>query len=819
MTETEATSRTRRDRSWTYGLAAALLAVLATASAPSAVAAQDPSGRSALVRIDSITARGNVRLAEQAVTGVAGIQAGTRNSWIDIQRAIKNLWATGQYEDISVVIDESTGRNVLIIEVAERPLTRLVRITGLESVSEDDVVEESGLQENVPLSRNAVAKAEAYIREELRRNGVPYAVIQRKEEPVPGSEGTVDVVLEVDEGQRVTIAQVTFAGNEHFSDEDLRGAMNTKPEGFFWFRTGSYNDLDFELDMLESLPRRYHEEGYLDFQVVGDTLIVDPTTGKARLALRVDEGRQYRLADFEVEGAGAFEAEQLEGYFADDSGGILSALGFGGDDSEDEAGRVFDAIAFEEAANRVRELYRNEGYLYAQLEPHWEKAGEEVAGYPTIRAGWRISEQTQAYVNRIIIAGNDFTFDRIIREKIFLLPGDVYSEARLLQSYQNIQSLGFFDAPMPAPEIRPDEETGDVDIVFNVAEKQTGSLQFGTAVGGGVGLSGFLGYDQPNLFGQAKAGSIRWDFGRYIRSFTLSVTDPALFQTTLSGSVSLFNSTDRFFQFATGRRQRRGFTTRVGVPFPGSLRTRVFLGYSLSRTSYESFRSAEDRSLFGLPPGTLSSVSLGITRQTLNHPLFPTSGSMQTWNVELNGGPLGGAGDFIKHTGQAQWMIPIGQLGGEGATPGSVQFAMGLHVRGGALFGDASRFPFESFWLGGVQFGQPLRGYDETSITPHGYYAERGGGIQQIERLGNAYFTTTAEFKAVINSNIGLSAFYDAGNNWEGPGHLNTSRLFRGAGFGVQLVTPFGPIGLDYAYGFDKPEPGWQLHFKMGPNF
>ena len=800
-------------------LMAVVVALAAATSAAAPAGAQNPGAPTPLVRIDSIVARGNVRLAEQAVTGVAGIQAGTLNSWIDIQRAIKNLWATGQYEDIGVNVDGSSGRNVLIIEVLERPVTRLVRITGLESVSEDDVIEESGLQENVPLSRNAMAKAEAYIREELRRNGVPFALIERKEEPVPGEDGRVDVVLEVDEGQRITIAQVTFTGNEHFSDEELRAAMDTKQEGFLWFRTGGYNDIEYERDVLESLPGRYRQDGYLDFQVLGDTLIVDPATGKASLELRVDEGRQYRLSEFQVEGASAFETEQLEGYFAEESGGILSALGFGGDDSADEAGRVFDAVAFEEAANRVRELYRNEGYLYAQLEPYWERTDEEVAGHPTIRAGWRIQEQTQAYVNRVVIAGNDFTFDRIIRDKIFLLPGDVYSEARLLQSYQNIQSLGFFDAPMPTPDIRPDEETGDVDIIFNVTEKQTGSLTFGTAVGGGVGLSGFLGYDQPNLLGQAKIGSIRWDFGRYIRSFTLSFTDPALFQTTMSGSLSLFDSTDRFFQFATGRRQRRGFSTRFGVPFPGSLRTRVFLGYSLSRTSYEAFRSADDRSLFGLPPGTLSSVSVGITRQTLNHPLFPTSGSMQTWNVELNGGPLGGAGDFIKHTAQAQWMIPIGQLGGQGATPGNVQFAMGIYVRGGALFGDASRFPFESFWMGGVQFGEPLRGYDETSITPQGYFPERGGGIQQIERLGNAYFSTTAEFKTVISSNIGLSAFFDAGNNWEGPGHLNTSRLYRGAGFGVQLVTPFGPIGLDYAYGFDKPEPGWQLHFKMGPTF
>ena len=772
-----------------------------------------------MVRIDSIVVRGVVHLDEDEVSGVAGLLPGTLKSWNDIQRAVKNLWATGRYEDVEVKLDESSGRNVLILEVAERDLTRLVRIAGLESLSESDVLEAAGLEEDVPLSRNALAKARSYVREELRRRGVPFARIDERLQPVPGAEGRVDVVLEVNEGQRVTIAEVAFSGNERFSDDELRGAMNTKPEGFLWFRAGDYDDVDFDLDLVESLPRHYRGAGYLDFRIAGDTLVVDPTSGKARIEVEVEEGPQYRLAEFGIDGNSAFETEQLEAYFQGDAGGILSVLGFGGDGGEgDETGRVFDVAAFEDAALRVQELYRNEGYLYAQVEPYWEKTATEADGAPTVRAVWRIEEATQAYVNRIVIEGNSFTYDRIIREKVFLLPGDVYSQARLLQSYQNIQSLGFFESPMPAPEIRP-LDSGDVDIVFKVAEKNTGSVQFGTAVGGGVGLSGFLGYDQPNLFGQAKAGNIRWDFGRWINSFTLAVSDPALFQSTVSGSLSLFNSTDRFFQFATGRRRRAGFTTRFGVPFPGSLRTRIFFGYSLSRTSYELFRDVDDQSLFGLPPGTLSSFSLGVTRRSLNHPLFPTDGSMQTWTAEFNGGPLGGAGDFLKHTAEAQWMIPIGSLGGDGATPGGVQFAMGVGVRGGALFGDASRFPFESFWMGGVQFGESLRGYDETSITPRGYFRERGRQIAQIDRLGDAYFSSTAELKAVINSNIGISAFFDAGNLWEEPSHLNTSRLFRGAGFGVQLVTPFGPIGLDYAYGFDKTEPGWQLHFKMGPNF
>lgn len=808
--------RTGPGAAWTR-LFACLLPALAALGIPSSASAQAPAG-DPLVRIDSVAAEGMQRLSRGDVVGAAGIQPGSLNSWLDIQRAVKTLWATGQYDDVVVRLDESTGRNVLVFEVQERPLARLIRITGLESLGTDDVLEAGGLEEDAPLSPNGIQKAQAFIRDELRQRGVPFARIEQREQPVPGSEGLVDVVLEVEEGQRVTIAEVSFSGNERFSDAELRDAMTTKPEGFFWFRGGDYDELEFETDLLESLPKRYYEAGFLDFEVLGDTLIVDPQTGKARIETRVFEGPQYALGEFVVEGAEAFEADDLKRYFERGSGGLLGMLGIG-DDSEEAAEQAFDAVGFEEAAGRVRELYTNQGYLYAQVDPLWERIGEDQDGRPRVRATWRIVESSQAYVNRIVIAGNDFTYDRVIREKIFLLPGDVYSQAGLLQSYQNIQSLGFFEAPMPPPEIQPQQETGDVDIVFTVKEKQTGSIQFGTAVGGGVGLSGFLGYDQPNLFGQAKSGSIRWDFGRYIRSFTLSASDPALFQSTVSGSISLFNSTDRFFQFATGRRRRAGFTTTFGIPFPGSLYTRIFFGYSLSRTRYELFRDVDDSSLFGLPPGTLSSFSIGVTRRTLNHPLFPTSGSLQSWTTELNGGPLGGAGDFVKNTAEAQWIVPVGGLGTDGMSAGGVRFALAAGVRGGALFGDASRFPFESFWLGGVQFGQPLRGYEETTITPDGYFPRRAGNIAQIDRLGNAYFSATSELRAVIGSNVGLAAFFDAGNLWERPGDFSSSKLYRGAGFGVQLVTPFGPIGLDYAYGFDKTEPGWQLHFKMGPNF
>ena len=170
----------------------------------------------------------------------------------------------------------------------------------------------------------------------------------------------------------------------------------------------------------------------------------------------------------------------------------------------------------------------------------------------------------------------------------------------------------------PEPRIEPDQQTGEVDITFEVREKQTGSVGFGTSLGGSLGLTGFLTYEQPNLFGQAKSGNLRWEFGRFSNNFEAGYSDPAILGSWLSGSLSLFSSRDRFFTFQEGQRRRTGMATRVGIPTPWDRYARFTTGYSLSRTTYENFEDDESaQSLFSLPPGVQSTISFGLSRMAL----------------------------------------------------------------------------------------------------------------------------------------------------------------------------------------------------------
>jgi outer membrane protein insertion porin family len=364
-----------------------------------------------------------------------------------------------------------------------------------------------------------------------------------------------------------------------------------------------------------------------------------------------------------------------------------------------------------------------------------------------------------------------------------------------------------------------------VDIVFRVEERRTGNINFGASLGQGTGVGGFLGLEEPNLFGRGKRGRLQWQFGKNINDFTLSYTDPNIRESRISGTVSLFDSRARFTVGDLGRRKQTGGSVQLGFPFLGSRYTRLFTSYSFQRIRY-SEGSEDLRERFRCTSCTRSSVGTSILRDTRFGLPFATGGSMTQISGELNGGILGGTGNYRKVDLEGRWYAPLGSLGGaEGEFGGGVQFVLGITAKSGFIFGDAGPFFTELYSLGGVQFGIPLRGYDEFAITPNGFDPQASGNQASPDAFGKSYAAFTVEAGARISQSLYVSTFFDAGNVYRSARQWDPTRLFRGAGFGGAVISPLGPIGVDVGYGFDRvdglgrPDPGWQLHFKLGNFF
>ncbi|MDP9200571.1 MAG: outer membrane protein assembly factor BamA [Gemmatimonadota bacterium] len=807
----------RKIASYTLALVAASAAALhAQEAAPGACSTPE-----------SIIVTGNSRVDSAAIRSTGGLSTGSQLNVHDIQNAIKALYATGQFDDLQVIcrVAPDTGsKATLVIQVRERPILTDYKVIGADRVSPKDVREKLAFPTGSPVDPGKIAKAIASTDSLYESKGYYLARVKPESTVV---EGKLSITFNVDEGNRLAISGIRINGNSKVSDEEIVGAMDTKPEGFLWTRNGELDDAKYAQDLSEHIPQLYASRGFIDFRILKDTLIVDRAKGKGLIDITVSEGPRYTVGNFEVIGNRRFSTDQIGAFYpfgknqqatiTQKATGLIRR-------SYVNPRNTFDAAKWDEAQQKLMEAYNDEGYIYAQVRPVTERV-PSTDSVRKVNLRWEIDERSPAIVNRIEIVGNDYTHESCIREQIVLAPGQLFNRNYLIRSYQNIGNLNFFETPMTAPETRPSGDQGDVDIVFNVKEKRTGNVSFGASMGQGTGLGGFVALDQPNLLGRCKRAQVQWSFGRYINDFNLTYSDPNIRQSRISGSVTAYHSRSRYNIADLGGIIRTGGQFQLGFPVPQSLYTRLFVSYGGEKVNYTSdgFLSTVAQACKNCFRSTLGFTAQHDTRTGLP---FPADGGLQSFNAQFNGGPLGGTANFQRYTTELRSFAPIGRIGGSLLGSEPMMFVVGLSARAGAVFGNPGPFfSTQAFALGGTQYGEQLRGYDEFSITPNGFDPAGDQARASRASFGNAFFVGTGELGLRINQSLYLNTFFEGGNVWNKPREFDPTRLFRSAGFGVATLSPLGPLGVDIGYGFDKvdatgrPAPGWKLHFKLGQFF
>jgi outer membrane protein insertion porin family len=786
--------------------------------------AQDnaPGGRCS--NPDSIAVVGNQRVPDGDIRSTLGFSPGAPISARTVQDAVKALFGTGEFDDVQITCTPAK-RTILVVTVKERPRVDQIRVTGAQQETEKQIRALIDITPERPLPPGAVAHAISRIDSVYLAMGYYLARITAD---TTTTAGKTTLTFRIEEGRRLAISGIEIIGNSALTDQQIEHAMQTKPEGFPFIRDGDFDEDKFAADIAERLPDLYAKLGYVDFQVVKDTVVVNRAQGKALLRITVSEGRQYHVGTFDVIGNRHFSTEEVNQYypFGTTAGVTEQAENLLLARPTAPAG-IFDRTKWDDATTKLRTAYNNEGYIYASIQPVTERViGPDST--PRVNLRWQINEGNPATINRVEILGNDYTTEGCIRDAMVIIPGDVFSQDRLLRSYQNLANLSYFENPIPPPDTRPTgDSAGDVDLIFHVKEKHTGNVNFGASTGQGTGLGGFIGFDQPNLFGECKKGSVQWQFGRYINNFQISYTDPSIRQSTVSGTVTAYNSLSRYTIGNLGESRRIGASIQFGFPVGTSIYTRLFASYGLEAVKY----SGDTTTLLGSESSTCqgcvrSGISLSLQHDTRIGLPFAAAGTLETITVDANGGPFGGAANYSRLIVEGRGYTTIATFGNKGLGSEPIALVLGLKARAGAVFGnDGPFFSTQSFTMGGTQYGEQLRGYKEFSIGPLGYIAGTGTYNATRASFGNAFLNTTSELGLRFNSSIYADMFYDAGNVYTSPAYFDPGRLFRGAGFGVAVVTPLGPMGIDIGYGFDKrtilgqPIPGWEVSFKLGQIF
>ncbi|MEA2064647.1 MAG: outer membrane protein assembly factor BamA [Gemmatimonadota bacterium] len=740
-------------------------------------------------KIVDVVVQGSQRVADRRVLSSAQINVGDTYTVFLVRNALESLWQTGLYADIDILAQQVEGGLRIIIRIEENPIISKFSIEGCKKIKEQDLKDDLTLRVGGLFSHSKIRETRNKISELYRNKGF-YNTKVEIDTLYPKIAGRIEVTFKVAEGRKIKITRIEFEGNGHFPDSKLRGAISTKEKSFikFW-RRGGYEDEKFQKDLSEKLPEFYQKNGFVNIQVLGHKMEFSQGNRNVTLRITVDEGLRYYLGTLSVSGNAHFPDEIVLGTF------------------KLAEGSVFNEEAMEESMQAVRELYGDEGYIYLQAQPMREFRDS------LINISLVIQEGEPASVRKIVIMGNESTFEDVIRRRIGIYPGDLFRQPLVKMSYHSLVNSGFFEQDIGIVP-RPVSEGGEVDLMFRVKEKSTGSAQFGAGFGGGYGVTGFLELMQSNLFGRGKSVQLRLEFGTRMTNIDLSYSDPYFLNTPVSFSVGFFNMRRRL-RNDPFQDKYRGFYTRFGFPVPAIDYTRLFVGYSL-----QSVDIAGDSSLVYMYTGAnvndypqiSSKVSFTLSRDTRLNLQHPQGGTRQSLTMELSGGPFGGNIGYQKYEVNSDWHVPTF----------SKDFVLSLKTRGGMLkpFGGARSplvDPREMFIMGGTGYGRDtdihLRGYEDRTVGVDGRQYNRG----------STFFIMALEEEIKVAEKVYGVLFYEAGNVWRDLEDFNLSKLRRSAGFGVRLETPMGPLGLELGYGFDQtdaygnPIKGkWIPHFRFG---
>ena len=771
------------------------------------------------VTLSRVNVEGNTTTSDKMIKYSAGLRDGTKIQRSDISTAITRLWDLGLFDDINIVLNNESQIGVEItIQVVESPILNQILFEGM-TAREGRFRDKLEISSGQRIKSNSVDKALRKITEIYKEDGyynvevTPSIVVPQ--DTIVRSDFARDIKFIINENEKYKLENIIFEGNESFTDRKLRRAMSeTKQKKWWAFWVKSFNPKTFEEDKTK-LQQFYQNEGYRDFRVLSDTLLVDEDNKSLSLNIAIEEGPQYYFRNLLFSGNKIAEDKDLQRLLGLQKGDLFSK-------------EAFDKAVYE----NMMSIYQDKGYIFSNVVPEITPAGED-----SLDIKFNFNEGNKVYVENIYVSGNDKTRENVIRRELKLYPGDVFSRSKLMRSQRDIWILNYFDNVIPDVTPIADDK---VILDFVVQEKKsTQRINANLGFTGEYGVTGGAGVEFDNFRGKGQkvniAASTGTNFSVYTtqepskyKSLNISFQDPMINDSPYLVGASIFysfrgSSTNYYFplDFTVG-----GAVTSFGrrLEWPDDF-FRVMWSAKYMQKEYEGSQEDIDNYIGGLQKTRGISFSQVFSRDSRNRAEFPTNGSTFILENMYSGGFLGGNENFQKHMLTLDWF-----------TPTFSKFVLFNSIKLGVIkpldVGDNTQsfVPFdERFIMGGngLPYGNALRGYPDNAIGPQTTSGQAVGGNSM------ARFTTELRFPLSENPVIYVMSFAEMGNVWNSSeltepfyiDRFSAISMKKSAGVGVRFFMPgIGKLGFDMGYGFDDingdgSAQGWEYTITFGQTF
>jgi outer membrane protein insertion porin family len=743
-------------------------------------------GQASDLLVSEIRVRGNELTEESLIRWSCGLNEGQPLVLPDDPaRAIRNLHRMGMFADIQILVDQEAEEGVAVeIVVREHPKLGEVTFEGNKKISKKKLSKTLGFIKGQWISPEEQQRAQVKLAELYVEEGYLLATASVKEGD-RDEEGRVPLTFTVNEGQKVRLKRIQFFGNASLSEKKLRKEMKETKQIGGLFGNSSYSEAKYEEDK-QNVIAYYQKNGFRNAEIARDSLYYDESMKHLFIDITVEEGARYTFGKITWDGNEKVVDPQIKGLIVASEGQIYSA----------------------ERVSKSREdiyvLYNNLGFIAAAVEPR-----ETPADSNRVDVHFHLTENKPWKIREVSIAGNTKTKDRVIRRELWIRPGQTFRRSLIERSIRNLQQLNFFSNV--EPDLKPSEESSELDLTFKVEEKPTGTASVGAGYSEQDGLVGTIALQIPNFLGNGQQLDFQWEFGTHRETFRIGFTEPWFKNTPTSLSGSLYRNTQTVTSDFDQRQQ--GGVVRVGRRLKRPDFSRASVGYKLEQVKFFNFTDAVDeetRQSASLQSSVISSVNLNFTRDSRDLPLFATSGSVFSYTPTFAGGPVLGNTNFHKHDFLTSFYFPL-----------FWKFAISSKSQLGVVTGyNGGTPPFNELYTpGGVDIfdGTMVRGYPEQSLGPRINGVPAGGRSQLLLNIELSVPVVKQQFYAL--------AFADAGNAWSTGSEISLYDLRRSLGFGFRIVAPVvGIMGFDFAWGIDRERVDngkiqMVTHFQFGPQF
>jgi outer membrane protein insertion porin family len=539
-----------------------------------------------------------------------------------VEDDIRNLYKTGTIQNVRIFAQPQGDGVKVIVAVQTRPVIRELVIDGAHQVNAKKLRKEIAVKLNAPVNEDDLQKARQKIIDIYQSRGFTDVSVDFRTEPIDESKGTARVIYTVTEGVKGAVKQIHFEGNEHFSEKVLRKEMKTRGKTFFSIvdKSGRLDDVQFQQD-LDKVKEFYQNHGYIDVEV--RELRRERKKGPLIITVGIKEGTQYHVNKLTFAGYKKTSEQRIRALLKMKEGSIYSPKQL-----HDDAKAVADA-------------YGSGGYVDLIILPQGVPAGPGL-----INVNYKIEEGNRSFVERINIVGNSRTKDKVIRREVLIAPGDVFNTVRVETTKKRLENLGYFGKVETYPEETGIE--GRKDLVIQVEEKRTGSLNFGAGYSTIDQLIGFVELTQgnfditnwPGLTGAGQKFRAKAQVGSQRKDFIVALTEPYFLDRRLSFGGQAFYS-DASYLSSVYDQRNYGFSLEMRKP----LFSWVYgvLGYTLQ--NYDIYNVPTDASpeiQNEAGTTTKSMVSTSLVWDRRDNPFLTRRGERISITPYVVGGFLGG---------------------------------------------------------------------------------------------------------------------------------------------------------------------------------